>query len=127
MSLYIYIILVIIITGILLFANFLISPSKPDIEKVSPFECGLSPLLGQTRSPFSISYYLIALLFLLFDLEVLLLYPIAVSLHTIGLQGFWIAVTFFSLLTLGFVVELAYGVLSFTDHRSAIRNPTITT
>ena len=88
MSLVIFIIFNLIIAFVLLIINILISPSDPYTDKVSPFECGLPPLLGQTRSPFSISFYLVALLFLLFDLEILLLYPIAVSLNFIGEQGF---------------------------------------
>lgn len=120
MSLLVYVLLMPVLTATLLSVNALFAVSRPDAQKVSSFECGLEALRGQTRAPFAISFYLVALLFLLFDLEVLLLYPLAVSLGTVGQLGFWTAAVFFSVLTLGFVCELGYGVLSFTDQRSSL-------
>jgi NADH-ubiquinone oxidoreductase chain 3 len=100
--------------------NVLLAAHRPDSEKVTPYECGFSPIYGQTRTPFSIQYYLVGILFLVFDLEILLLYPIGVTLYNVSVYGFWIAVVFFSVLTLGFVYELGKGVLYFTDQRSQI-------
>ena len=112
-----------ILTGILLMLNDLLAVHKPDTEKVSAYECGFSPVYGQTRAPFSIQYYLVGILFLLFDLEILLLYPLATSLYQVGSYGFVVAILFFLVLTLGFMFEWGKGALYFTDQRSAIRAP----
>jgi NADH:ubiquinone oxidoreductase subunit 3 (subunit A) len=112
-----------ILTGILLMLNVLLAVHKPDTEKVSAYECGFSPVYGQTRAPFSIQYYLVGILFLLFDLEILLLYPLATSLYQVGSYGFVVAIMFFLVLTLGFMFEWGKGALYFTDQRSAIRAP----
>lgn len=112
-----------ILTGILLMLNVLLAVHKPDTEKVSAYECGFSPVYGQTRAPFSIQYYLVGILFLLFDLEILLLYPLATSLYQVGSYGFVVAILFFLVLTLGFMFEWGKGALYFTDQRSAIRAP----
>jgi NADH:ubiquinone oxidoreductase subunit 3 (subunit A) len=112
-----------VLVAILLVLNVLLAVHRPDSEKVTPYECGFSPVYGQTRAPFSIQYYLVGLLFLVFDLEVVLLYPMTVSLYQIGSYGFVIAIIFFCVLTLGFVYELGKGALYFTDQRSAIRAP----
>jgi NADH:ubiquinone oxidoreductase subunit 3 (subunit A) len=122
-SLTIMFIFVPVLTGILLMLNVLLAVHKPDTEKVSAYECGFSPVYGQTRAPFSIQYYLVGILFLLFDLEILLLYPLATSLYQVGSYGFVIAVAFFLVLTLGFMFEWGKGALYFTDQRSAIRAP----
>lgn len=118
-------ILVPIIVGVLLLLNVLFARSRPDSEKVSAYECGFSPVYGQTRIPFSIQYYLVGILFLVFDLEILLLYPIAVTLYNVSIYGFWIRIIFFTVLTLGFVYELGKGRLYFTDQRSRIYKRTI--
>ena len=112
-----------ILTGILLMLNVLLAVHKPDTEKVSAYECGFSPVYGQTRAPFSIQYYLVGILFLLFDLEILLLYPLATSLYQVVIYVFVVAIMFFLVLTLGFMFEWGKGALYFTDQRSAIRAP----
>jgi NADH:ubiquinone oxidoreductase subunit 3 (subunit A) len=112
-----------ILVAILLMANVLLAVHKPDAEKVTPYECGFSPVYGQTRAPFSIQYYLVGILFLIFDLEILLFYPLAVTLYSVSTYGFVIGVLFFSVLTIGFVYEFGKGALYFTDQRSAIRAP----
>lgn len=119
-SLLLMFIVVPILVRILLMLNVLFAAHHPDSEKVSRYECGFSPIYGQTRSPFSIQYYLVGILFLIFDLELLLFFPARVVLYAIGTYGFWIAIIFFTVLTLGFVVEISMGVLYFTDQRSAI-------
>lgn len=114
-----------VLVAILLMTNVLLAAHRPDTEKVTAYECGFSPIYGQTRAPFSIQYYLVGILFLIFDLEILLLYPIAVTLYSVSIYGFWIAIIFFTVLTLGFVYEISSGVLYFTDQRSAINRTTI--
>lgn len=114
-----------VLVVILLMANVLLAAHRPDTEKVTAYECGFSPIYGQTRAPFSIQYYLVGILFLIFDLEILLLYPVAVTLYSVSVYGFWVAIIFFTVLTLGFVYEISTGVLYFTDQRSAINRATI--
>ena len=126
MTLIVLLFFVPVLVGILLALNALFAPHRPDAEKTTSYESGFMAITGQTRAPFSIAYYLIAILFLVFDLEILLIYPFAVSIYTVGLYGFWIIVVFFLVLTFGFVIEIAKGVLNFTDQRSAITQPTIT-
>lgn len=121
MALYAVIIFVPVLTVILLLVNLFLSVIRPDIEKSSTYECGYDAVRGQTRAPFTISFYLVAVLFLAFDLEVATLMPLAPSLGLVEPYGFWVAVVFFLVLTLGFVVEISSGVLSFTDQRSTIK------
>lgn len=120
MTLQVLILFVSVLTVILLLMNALLAPSRPDYEKLSTYECGYDTLRGQTRAPFTISYYLVAVLFLVFDLEIILFHPLMVSINIVGPYGFWIAVLFFLVLTIGFVVEIASGALVLTDQRSAI-------
>ena len=98
----------------LLGLNFLLAPSNPYEAKVSAYECGFISLPGQTRSTFQIGFYLVAILFLIFDLEILLILPVAVSLYQIGIFGFSIAIVFFFVLTIGFVLEIGSGAIKIT-------------
>lgn len=104
-SLTLLFIVVPVLIAVLLFLNLLLAIHKPDAEKVTPYECGFSPVEGQTRTPFTIQYYLVGILFLVFDLEILLFFPLSVSLYQVSSYGFTIAVLFFSVLTIGFVYE----------------------
>lgn len=124
-TLFSLIIIVPVLAIILLLVNALLSVTRPDSEKITTYECGYDASRGQARAPFNISFYLVAVLFLAFDLEVATLLPLAPSLGHVGLYGFWIAVIFFLVLTLGFVVEISSGVLQITEQRSAIRNVSI--
>ena len=112
-----------ILTIALLGLNVLLAVHRPDESKVSAYECGFSPIYGQTRSPFYIQFYNVAMLFLVFDLEILLLFPIAVTLYQVSTYGFWIAMLFFAVLTIGFVYEIGSGILKFTDQRSSLSSP----
>jgi NADH:ubiquinone oxidoreductase subunit 3 (subunit A) len=125
MTLFILVLFIPVLTCILLILNRLLAPVNVYAEKYSTYECGYDTVRGQTRAPFTISYYLVSVLFLAFDLEIISLYPLTVSLQYVGLYGFWVAVIFFLVLTLGFVVEIASGVLTFTDQRSAINKVTL--
>ena len=101
-----------ILSLILLGLNLILAPHNPYDEKDSAFECGFHSFLGQNRSEFSISFFIFALLFLLFDLEILLVYPYSVSAYTSDIYGLVIMMIFFILLTLGFIFELGKNALS---------------
>lgn len=109
-----------ILAVILLFTNLLLAVHRPDSEKVTPYECGFSPVYGQTRNPFSIQFYLVGILFLVFDIEILLTYPYAMNMYQTENYGFWIFIIFFLVLTIGFIYEFGTGALYFTDKRSSI-------
>jgi len=100
---------------VLLGLNILFAPHRPDESKVSAYECGFSPVYGQTRSTFQIHFYLVGMLFLIFDLEILLLFPIAVTLYQVSTFGFCIALIFFIVLTIGFVLEIGSGAIQLSN------------
>lgn len=104
-----------ILTLVLILINVLLSPRNPDEAKVSAYECGYDPVAGQTRSNFHIHFFVVALLFLVFDLEILLLFPVAVSLYQISFFGFSIALIFFIVLTIGFILEIGSGAIKITS------------
>src|ERR1051325_11237974 len=106
-----FLFLIPVLAIILLAVNLLLSPHNPYQEKNSAFECGFHSFLGQNRTQFSISFFIFALLFLLFDLEILLVYPYIVSAYTNGIYGLIIMLVFFLILTLGFVFELGKNAL----------------
>ena len=111
-----------ILSVILLALNLLVAPHRPDEAKVSAYECGFSPVYGQTRSTFQIHFYIVAMLFLVFDLEILLLFPIAVTLYQVSTFGFSFALIFFIVLTIGFVLEIGSGAISITEAKEYTRN-----
>nr|UYG49009.1 NADH dehydrogenase subunit 3 [Rhizoctonia sp.] len=100
--------------------NLLLAVHRPDSEKVQAYECGFSPIYGQTRSPFHVQFYLVGILFLIFDLEILLIYPLAVTLHQVSAYGFWIFIVFLVILTVGFVLEIGSGALYFTEQKTTV-------
>jgi len=87
-----------------------LSPSLPDAEKLSTYECGFEPF-EDARMQFDIRYYLVAILFILFDLEIAFLFPWATSLGGIGPTGFWSMMFFLGVLTIGFIYEWKKGAL----------------
>lgn len=101
-----------ILAVLLLGLNLLFAVNKPDEAKESVYECGFNSVYGQTRSTFQIHFFLVALLFLVFDLEVLLLYPLALTLYQVSVFGFSVALIFFIVLTIGFVLEIGSGAIS---------------
>ena len=103
-----------VLSVILLALNILLAPHVPYEAKVSAYEGGYNAIPGQTRSTFQIQFYLVAILFLVFDLEILLLFPIAVSLYQVGTFGFSVALIFFVVLTIGFILEIGSGAIKFT-------------
>ena len=104
-----------ILAVLLLGLNFLLSPHKPDEAKLSIYECGFQTIPGQTRSTFQIHFYIVGLLFLIFDLEILLLFPVGVTLYQVSSFGFSIAIIFFIILTIGFIFEIGTGAISLTN------------
>lgn len=96
---------------ILLAINLILAPHNPYQEKDSAFECGFHSFLEQNRTQFSISFFIFALLFLLFDLEILLVYPYVVSAYINGIYGLIVMLAFFLVLTAGFSFELGKNAL----------------
>ena len=111
-TLFVLFIFVPILSVILLALNLLLAPSRPDEAKSGPYECGFSTIYGQTRSEFNIHFYIVAMLFLVFDLEILLLFPLATVLYQVSTFGLSIAILFFIVLTIGFVLEIGSGAIS---------------
>ena len=96
--------------GILLTVGAVVSPNRPDPEKLSPYECGFEAF-EDARMKFDVRYYLVAILFILFDLEIAFLFPWAIVLPEIGFAGFAAMMVFLLLLVVGFVYEWKKGAL----------------
>lgn len=113
-----FLIFVPILAIVLLGLNLILAPHNPYEEKDSAFECGFHSFLGQNRSEFSISFFIFALLFLLFDLEILLVYPFVVSAYVNSIFGLIVMLIFFLVLTLGFAFELGKNALSIESRQT---------
>src|SRR5277367_2340038 len=98
------------LAGLMVFLPMVIARQKPDGEKVSAYECGFDAF-SDARGKFDVRFYLVAILFIIFDLEVAFLFPWAVSLKTIGAAGFWSMMVFLGVLTVGFIYEWKKGAL----------------
>jgi NADH-quinone oxidoreductase subunit A len=98
------------LVGALVVAPFLIAYRKPDPEKLSAYECGFNAF-DDARMKFDIRFYLVSILFIIFDLEVAFLFPWAVSFGEIGMLGFWSMMIFLGVLTIGFIYEWKKGAL----------------
>jgi NADH-quinone oxidoreductase subunit A len=96
--------------SVMLIASYIVARQKPDSEKLSAYECGFEAF-DDARSQFDVRFYLVAILFIIFDLEVAFLFPWTVALGDIGLFGFWSMVVFLGILTIGFVYEWRKGAL----------------
>jgi len=90
--------------------SYMVARQRPDSEKVSAYECGFEAF-DDARSKFDVRFYLVSLLFIIFDLEIAFLFPWAVALGDIGLFGFWSMVIFLGVLTIGFIYEWKKGAL----------------
>jgi NADH-quinone oxidoreductase subunit A len=106
----IFLVVAVGISVIMLIASFILAKQKPDSEKLSAYECGFEAF-DDARSRFDVRFYLVAILFIIFDLEVAFLFPWAVAFGDIGLFGFWSMVVFLAVLTVGFVYEWRKGAL----------------
>ncbi len=93
-----------------LILNFAFSPKNPDPEKLSAYECGFEPF-NDSRMEFDIRFYLVAILFIIFDLEIAFLFPWAITLGNIGIFGFFSMMLFLFILTIGFIYEWKKGAL----------------
>jgi len=98
------------LSAIIVLASYILARQRPDSEKVSAYECGFEAF-DDARSRFDVRFYLVAILFIIFDLEVAFLFPWAVALGDIGLFGFWSMVIFLGILTIGFIYEWKKGAL----------------
>lgn len=105
---------------VLVLVNLLFAPNNPYQEKKSAFECGFHSFLGQNRTQFSISFFIFALLFLLFDLEILLVYPYIVSAYSNSIYGLLIMLVFFTALTIGLGFELGKKALNIDSRQSGL-------
>jgi NADH-quinone oxidoreductase subunit A len=100
----------IVMAAVFVSASMLAGPSRPDKEKLSAYECGFEAF-EDARIPFDVRFYLVAILFIIFDLEVAFLFPWAISLGEIGVFGFWSMMAFLGVLTVGFLYEWKKGAL----------------
>ena len=98
------------LAGIIIVASLLVARQSPDSEKVSAYECGFEPF-EDSRQRFDVRYYLVAILFIIFDLEVTFLFPWAVVYGQLGVYGFWSMMVFLGVLTIGFIYEWKKGAL----------------
>jgi NADH-quinone oxidoreductase subunit A len=105
-----FIVVGIVFGGLLLGVGWFLGPRKPDSEKLSPYECGFEAF-EDARMKFDVRYYLVAILFILFDLEIAFLFPWAVTLNDIGAFGFWSMMVFLAILVIGFIYEWKKGAL----------------
>ncbi|WP_307155745.1 NADH-quinone oxidoreductase subunit A [Rhodopseudomonas julia] len=106
----IFIALALVIGLALLVSPFIVAYRAPDPEKLSAYECGFNAF-DDARMKFDVRFYLVAILFIIFDLEVAFLFPWAVAFHTVGWFGFWSMMVFLAVLTIGFVYEWKKGAL----------------
>ncbi len=106
----IFLFVAIVIATVMMSASFILGSNKPDKEKLSPYECGFEAF-DDARGRFDVRFYLVAILFIIFDLEVAFLFPWAISLKSIGSFGFWSMMFFLLVLTIGFIYEWKKGAL----------------
>ena len=99
-----------VIAGAMVVASYVLAKQRPDSEKESAYECGFEAF-DDARSRFDVRFYLVAILFIIFDLEVAFLFPWAVALGDIGMYGFWSMIVFLAILTIGFIYEWKKGAL----------------
>ena len=110
LTIIIFLVVALILSLGFLVLNFAFSPKNPDPEKLSAYECGFEPF-NDSRMEFDIRFYLVAILFIIFDLEIAFLFPWAITLGNIGLFGFFSMMLFLFILTIGFIYEWKKGAL----------------
>src|ERR1700761_2389213 len=113
-----FILLVTIIAILFLIINFLFAPHNPYQEKYSIFECGFHSFLGQNRAQFGVKFFIFALVYLVLDLELLVIYPFGMSGYENGVYGLIIVLLFIGIITAGFVFELGKGALKIDSRQS---------
>jgi len=117
-SITIFFIVVSILTLLFLALNFLFAPHNPYQEKYSIFECGFHSFLGQNRMQFGIKFFIVSILYLIFDIEILVLYPFAISMNVNNIYGLSIVLIFILIITAGFVFELGKNALKIDSRQS---------
>tara|TARA_B100000123_G_C25403348_1_gene285392 strand:- start:146 stop:514 length:369 start_codon:yes stop_codon:yes gene_type:complete len=110
LSIIIFLLIALLISIGFILINFLSSPSNPDPEKLSAYECGFDAF-DDSRMEFDVRFYLVAILFIIFDLEIAFLFPWAITLGKTGVFGFWSMMIFLGVLTIGFIYEWKKGAL----------------
>ena len=110
LSIIIFLFVALILSVGFIILNYLFSPKNPDPEKLSAYECGFEPF-QDSRMEFDVRFYLVAILFIIFDLEIAFLFPWAISLGNIGILGFSSMMIFLFILTVGFIYEWKKGAL----------------
>jgi NADH-quinone oxidoreductase subunit A len=106
----IFIGIAVLLSAIITILPLLFAPKKPQTDKLSQYECGFEPF-GKAVGKFDVRFYLVSILFIIFDLEIAFLFPWAISLGKIGLFGFWSMMFFLGILTIGFIYEWKTGAL----------------
>ncbi|HHL45949.1 MAG TPA: NADH-quinone oxidoreductase subunit A [Gammaproteobacteria bacterium] len=106
----IFLVIGFLLGGIMIGLGLVLAPRRPDEQKLSAYECGFEPF-EDTRMKFDVRYYLVAILFIIFDLEIAFLFPWAVVLEEIGLFGYMAMVLFLGILVIGFIYEWKKGAL----------------
>jgi NADH-ubiquinone oxidoreductase chain 3 len=107
-----------VLTLVFLILNFILAPHNPYQEKYSIFECGFHSFLGQNRTQFGVKFFIFALVYLILDLEILVIYPFGLSGYENGTYGLIIVLIFIAILTIGFVFELGKGALKIDSRQS---------
>jgi NADH-quinone oxidoreductase subunit A len=110
MPILIFIGIAIVLASAAVATSLLLGRQKPDSEKLSAYECGFEAF-GDARAKFDVRFYLVAILFIIFDLEIAFLFPWAISFWDIGMLGFWSMIVFLGVLTVGFIYEWKKGAL----------------
>jgi len=110
LSIVVFLFIALILSFGFIILNFLFSPRNPDSEKLSAYECGFEAF-DDSRVEFDVRFYLVAILFIIFDLEIAFLFPWAISLSSLGSLGFWSMMIFLFVLTVGFIYEWKKGAL----------------
>lgn len=116
-SMTLFILFVSIIAFLFLAINFILAPHNPYQEKYSIFECGFHSFLGQNRTQFDVKFFIFALVYLLLDLEILLIFPFGVSGYNNSIYGLSIALIFIFIITIGFIFELGKSALSINSRQ----------
>jgi NADH-quinone oxidoreductase subunit A len=102
-----------ILACIFFIISYIVSPKYVNTEKLSAYECGFEPF-DEARKTFDVHFYIVAILFIIFDLEVVFLFPWVYSIGSLGILGFWTMIIFLVILTIGFIYEWGRGALSWT-------------
>jgi NADH-ubiquinone oxidoreductase chain 3 len=115
-----FFIFVIVIAILFLALNFIFAPHNPYQEKYSIFECGFHSFLGQNRTQFGVKFFIFALVYLLLDLEIVMIYPFAVSEYENGVYGLLVVLIFIVIITVGFIFELGKNALKIESKQTKV-------